>query len=372
MDNVKIPLPNFLKLFTDNNVPVSTAMTVARKIYTEYNTPAQLRALTELKLTAAGIEDKSSRSLVLAALRNAGYAPKRVPLKRKQGDDEQQQQLLVAGSSTPAYHQSSPTKRSRKHRDVNEFLPKEPQDEVASYGSLEFNETMDEHILRNKLTIVNRAPVMMAWATVVAERLGFKREEALSIAVVYTEMNAITKGVSLGIYHDKQSIQRGKDAEKGGEQPYVDLMGRRVYAHDQLSATPRLTNISCRPLYKTQSDQWRAISDGTPASPGQSFSYISRSFRQTTPHVIGAMKLLAESYPPDELNNRAWSLYTQFRPSVDAWGKKAEMRCDNILNLRRASRTNNSTYHLHASEMVHHTPNSESFEKSQSPQPDHG
>lgn len=32
-----------------------------------------------------------------------------------------------------------------------------------------------------KWTIVNRAPLMTAWATVVAERMGFEREEALSI-----------------------------------------------------------------------------------------------------------------------------------------------------------------------------------------------
>lgn len=32
-----------------------------------------------------------------------------------------------------------------------------------------------------KSVVVNRAPVMSAWATVVAERMGFKREEALSI-----------------------------------------------------------------------------------------------------------------------------------------------------------------------------------------------
>lgn len=36
-------------------------------------------------------------------------------------------------------------------------------------------------VLKIKSVIVNRAPVMMAWATIVAERLGFKREEALSI-----------------------------------------------------------------------------------------------------------------------------------------------------------------------------------------------
>lgn len=32
-----------------------------------------------------------------------------------------------------------------------------------------------------KSVVVNRAPVMTAWACVVAERLGFQRQEALSI-----------------------------------------------------------------------------------------------------------------------------------------------------------------------------------------------
>lgn len=44
-------------------------------------------------------------------------------------------------------------------------------------------------------------------------------------ASVYTEMNAISKGASLGIY--KQGRDRGSDAEVGGSQPYVELMGRR-------------------------------------------------------------------------------------------------------------------------------------------------
>ena len=85
---------------------------------------------------------------------------------------------------------------------------------------------------------------MTAWATVVAERMGFEREEALSIgmflidtnyllhrvtilyfqASAYTEMNAISKGVSLGIY--EASKNRGIEATKSA-QPYVDIMGRR-------------------------------------------------------------------------------------------------------------------------------------------------
>lgn len=38
-------------------------------------------------------------------------------------------------------------------------------------------------VLVKKFTVVNRAPIMMAWAFVVAERLGFQREEALSIGM---------------------------------------------------------------------------------------------------------------------------------------------------------------------------------------------
>ena len=76
----------------------------------------------------------------------------------------------------------------------------------------------------------------------VAERMHFSREEALSIgtqtpehrekedqnilvASVYTEMNAVTKGVSLGIYN--KDTERGSEAVVNGSQPYVELMGRR-------------------------------------------------------------------------------------------------------------------------------------------------
>lgn len=48
----------------------------------------------------------------------------------------------------------------------------------------------------------------------------------LLVASVYTELNAVTKGVSLGIY--SKDKDKGREATKDGSQPYVDLMGRRV------------------------------------------------------------------------------------------------------------------------------------------------
>ena len=38
-------------------------------------------------------------------------------------------------------------------------------------------------------------------------------------------MNAISKGVSIGLYANGQ--QKGMDASRTGNQPYVELMGRR-------------------------------------------------------------------------------------------------------------------------------------------------
>lgn len=74
-----------------------------------------------------------------------------------------------------------PKKKRKRDDDLNEFLPDRHPEESEQYGSLEFNELLDEQVLQPKYTIVNRAPIMMAWAFVVAERLGFHREEALSI-----------------------------------------------------------------------------------------------------------------------------------------------------------------------------------------------
>lgn len=74
-------------------------------------------------------------------------------------------------------------KRDASRLDKNEFLPGPPPEEGVALGSLDFHELLDEDALRRKSTVVNRAPVMMAWACVVAECLGFSREEALSIGM---------------------------------------------------------------------------------------------------------------------------------------------------------------------------------------------
>lgn len=90
-----------------------------------------------------------------------------------------------------------------------------------------------------------------------------------------------------------------------------------------------------RPLYQASSGQWRALSAGTPVSPSAAFSYITRTLLQTTPQIVGALRVLGASYSPAELNGKGYSLYAKFRPEVDGWGKRSEVNCSTVLGLRK-------------------------------------
>ena len=74
--------------------------------------------------------------------------------------------------------------------------------------------------------------------------------------------------------------------------------------------------------------------------PHTAFDYISRALRQTMPYVVGALKLLAQSFTVHELSRAAWGLYTEFRPSVHEWGGRCEVKCSTILNLRQSASGN--------------------------------
>src|SRR4051794_41641400 len=69
---------------------------------------------------------------------------------------------------------------------------------------------------------VNRAPVLTLWAAVVAERLGFERDEALALGRALAGLTAHAKGVRLGIFEpsapDEVRERRNPLAEGGRPQ----------------------------------------------------------------------------------------------------------------------------------------------------------
>ena len=99
-------------------------------------------------------------------------------------------------------------------------------------------------------------------------------------------------------------------------------------------------------MLSTASGEWRALdphnySDkaADPAElvsdPNLAFAYVRKNLAQQLGATIGAMRLLADSFAPPELNRKAYGLYFDFRPEVEGWGAKGEVRLESILDLRR-------------------------------------
>jgi hypothetical protein len=79
--------------------------------------------------------------------------------------------------------------------------------------------------------LINRAPVLTLWAAVVAERLGFKPDEALSLGRALAGLNAQSKGRRLGIFKPSPKELKRVREQKRGEEFRVDLLYPPCAAH---------------------------------------------------------------------------------------------------------------------------------------------
>jgi len=85
--------------------------------------------------------------------------------------------------------------------------------------------TVTEHKI-----LINRAPVLTLWAATVAERLGFDRDEALSLCKGAAGLNAQSKGQRLGIFKPVPQEVKKARVRKRGEEFLVEICGRQVPA----------------------------------------------------------------------------------------------------------------------------------------------
>lgn len=75
---------------------------------------------------------------------------------------------------------------------------------------------------------INRAPVLTLWAATVAERLGFDREEALSLGRAVAGLNAQAKGRQLVVFKPHEEKPKTAREKEHGERFLVELLGRAV------------------------------------------------------------------------------------------------------------------------------------------------
>jgi hypothetical protein len=167
---------------------------------------------------------------------------------------------------------------------------------------------------------INRAPVLTLWAAVVAQRLGFHHDEALTLGRAVAGLNAQAKGRRLGIYkphEDKPATVRKKEHAK---QFWIEVCGRPVPA-------------------RNTSQGIRAVAGEKVIEPKSVESYLEQKFGEQLTAARSAMSKLAKAFTPKEIANEAYPLYERFRPGipegVKGWGAKGILDLNLIASLAK-------------------------------------
>ncbi len=177
--------------------------------------------------------------------------------------------------------------------------------------------------MTNKKIKINRAPVLTLWATVVAERLGYDEETALTLGKAVAGLNAQSKGRKLGIYEEKSDEEKEKESKrekKASETEFIEILGRGV------------------PAVKT-SNGLRAAIDGEPIHAESVQTYLEQKFKEDLAEARAAMETLAKAFTPKQLESKAYSLYEKFRPEIPegkkGWGARGDLDLEYIRSLAK-------------------------------------
>jgi hypothetical protein len=161
-----------------------------------------------------------------------------------------------------------------------------------------------------KTISINRAPVLTLWVAVVAERLGFREDEALSLGKAVAGLNAQAKGRRLGIFKPHEEKPSKARKKEPGEEFWVEICGRPVPA-------------------RNTADGIRAVKGADVIEPEPVRRYLEGKFGDELKAVRTAMAKLAQAYTPVELAHETYRLYERFRPSIPAgvkgWGAKGDL-----------------------------------------------
>ena len=74
--------------------------------------------------------------------------------------------------------------------------------------------------MSSKTILINRAPVLTLWGAVVAQRVGYNWNEALSLGKALAGLTAQSKGRRLGIYKPSQK-KEAREKKHGDEFTYL-------------------------------------------------------------------------------------------------------------------------------------------------------
>jgi len=150
----------------------------------------------------------------------------------------------------------------------------------------------------HRTIIINRTPVLTLWASVVARRLGFEREEALTLGRAVAGLNTHGEDASPGLVTPSpRAIRERRRSLKAGQRVKFDLLDRAV------------------PIVRTRKGL-RALNRDRLIAPDGVEQYLEIKFGDALKLVRTAMKRLARSMSAPEIAAQADALYAKFRPKV--------------------------------------------------------
>ena len=168
--------------------------------------------------------------------------------------------------------------------------------------------------------VINRAPVLTLWASVVAENLGHSRATALTLGKTIAGKVAFSKAQTIGRAKKREPDTSPIRKPAGEKTRLLAFMGRHCT------------------LIETAAGMM-AISEGKPISPKEVETYLEEKFGDGLEEVRRAMTDLANSRSQAQLAREAFGLYRKFRPSIPAgsagWGKDGVLDLDAIRRLTR-------------------------------------
>ncbi|HEV2546010.1 MAG TPA: hypothetical protein VGU20_01605 [Stellaceae bacterium] len=143
---------------------------------------------------------------------------------------------------------------------------------------------------------VGRRPVLILWATIVAERLGFERNEALTLGRAVARLGGRMSEAALDVITPGEIAELRANLRPGGT---IDV---RVI--------DRVVSIARVP------EGLRAVVKNRPIDPASVEAYLGEKFGNQIDNVAEAMITLAEALPVSLLAECAFELYEQFRPET--------------------------------------------------------
>lgn len=306
-----VPLPRLIHaLHTVADVPVVDAISIVRVLaHKKRHTPEVLRRISAPELEELGAPCTGpTRDRVVQTLQSVGESVDPGAIGASAMTDAERlskQQRMCAD-----------IRLRRDWGNVQHAAPADDDDDKP----LTFDPVLNETSLRGRCVVVNRAPVMTAWAVTVLGCMGFTTNEALSLAHCYVSTTADARAQSLGIQRSQKPPSGHVMSEN---QPHVEFMRVKI---------PVMT--------QRHGGEYRGLLNGEVVSPMRAYDYLRRSMYQMLPYVMGALLLLATSYVgpdgnADELHKAAYGLYLDFRPETHGeWGKRATLMLDKVLELR--------------------------------------